>query len=181
MIHSCVFISLVIVVHESLVCPEQLNCLLFFRKILQFPQILWFSSILVYLNSFQQWLYDVEIHVLHTEDNWETRIQLLQKIQTLTDAPEEKTCIKSLKRKLLNRMKMCICFLFCLNIIFFIIFLLPSEATEDSYMFSRRLIKLNLPWSSNSKSFHFDKLWLHKLRGGSSCTPDRICWGNHLC
>ncbi len=31
MMHSCVF-CLVIVVHESLVCPEQLNCLLFFRK-----------------------------------------------------------------------------------------------------------------------------------------------------
>ncbi len=37
MIHSCVF-CLVIVVHESLVCPEQLN-FLFFRKILQVPQI----------------------------------------------------------------------------------------------------------------------------------------------
>ncbi len=27
-------------------------------------------------------------------------------------------------------------------------------ATEDSYMFSRRKIKLKLPWSSNSKRFH---------------------------
>ncbi len=31
----------------------------------------------------------------HTEDNWGTHLHLLQKIQTLTDAPEEKTCIKS--------------------------------------------------------------------------------------
>ncbi len=54
---SAVFISLVIVVHESLVCPEQLNGLLFFRKILQLSLIIWFSSIVVYLNPFQQWLY----------------------------------------------------------------------------------------------------------------------------
>ncbi len=74
-----------IVVHESHVCPEQLNCLLFFRKILQVPQILWFSSIFVYLNPFQQWLYDFEIHLFHTEDNWGTHMQLLQKVQTLTD------------------------------------------------------------------------------------------------
>ncbi len=45
---------LLIVVHESLVCPEQLNFLLFFRKILQLPQILWFSSFFVYLNPFQK-------------------------------------------------------------------------------------------------------------------------------
>ncbi len=62
MIHSCVF-CLVIVVYESFVCPEQLNCPLFFRKILEAPQILWFSSIFEYLNPFQQWLYDFEIHV----------------------------------------------------------------------------------------------------------------------
>ncbi len=44
MIHSCVF-GFVMVVHESLVCPEQLNFLLVFRKILQVPKMLWFSSI----------------------------------------------------------------------------------------------------------------------------------------
>ncbi len=48
----------------SLVCPEQLNCLLFFRKNLEVPQIIWFSSIFVYLNPFQQWLSDFEIHLL---------------------------------------------------------------------------------------------------------------------
>ncbi len=53
----------VIVVHESLVCPEQLNCLLFFRKILQLTQIIWFSIILVYLNPFQHWLYGFEINL----------------------------------------------------------------------------------------------------------------------
>ncbi len=28
---------------------------------------------------------------IHTEDNWVTRMQLLQKVQMLTDAPEGKT------------------------------------------------------------------------------------------
>ncbi len=88
-----VFFCLVIVVHESLVCPEQLNCLLFFRKILQLTQIIWFSSIFVYFNPFQQltvWLWDPSFH---TEDNWGTHFQLLQKIQTLTDAPEGETML----------------------------------------------------------------------------------------
>ncbi len=89
MIHSCGFFS-VIVVHESLLYPEQLNCLLFFRKILQLTLTLWFSSIFVYLNPFQQWLYDWDAS-FHTEDDWGTHIQLLQKIQTLTDAPEGET------------------------------------------------------------------------------------------
>ncbi len=43
-----------LVVYESLVCPEQLNCLLFFRKIPQVPQILRFSRMFVYLNPLQQ-------------------------------------------------------------------------------------------------------------------------------
>ncbi len=60
---TAVFFCLVMVVYESLVCPEQLNFLLFFEKILQLPQIIWFSSIFVYLNPFQQWLYDFEIHL----------------------------------------------------------------------------------------------------------------------
>ncbi len=47
-------VCLVIVVHESLVCPEQLNFLLFFGKIFQLPQIISFFSIFVYLNPLQQ-------------------------------------------------------------------------------------------------------------------------------
>ncbi len=84
----CVFFS--IVVHESLVCPEQLNCLLFFRKIIQLPQILWFSSIFVYLNLSNNDRMILRSIFSH-EDNWGTHMQLLQKIQTLTDAPEGKT------------------------------------------------------------------------------------------
>ncbi len=58
---TAVFFCLVIVVHESLVCLEQLNCLLFFRKILQVLHILWFFSIFCAFEpfptmTFQQWL-----------------------------------------------------------------------------------------------------------------------------
>ncbi len=60
MIHSCDFLFSD---SESRVCLEQLNCLLFFRTILQLTQIHWFSSIFVYLNPFQHWLYDFEIHL----------------------------------------------------------------------------------------------------------------------
>ncbi len=36
------------------------------------------------------WFWDT---YFHTEDNWETQIQLLQKVQTLSDAPEEETML----------------------------------------------------------------------------------------
>ncbi len=42
----------VIVVHEFLVGPEQFNCLLFFRKILQLLHVLWFSSIFCVFEHF---------------------------------------------------------------------------------------------------------------------------------
>ncbi len=40
----------------------------------------------MYLNPFRWWLHDFEIHLF----NWGTHLQLLQKIQTITDAPEGK-------------------------------------------------------------------------------------------
>ncbi len=46
------FSYFVIVVHESLVGPEQFNCLLFFRKILQLLHILWFTSIFCIFEPF---------------------------------------------------------------------------------------------------------------------------------
>ncbi len=67
-----VFFYLVIVVHEALVCPEQLNCVLFFRKTLQLTLIIWFSSIFVYLDPFQLWLYDFEIHIFTPRDSYAT-------------------------------------------------------------------------------------------------------------
>ncbi len=72
-VHSCCFCCCCLfsdVVHESLVCLEQLNCLLFFRKILQVPQILWFSFSYVkqwLFLTMTVWFWDPSFH---TEDNW---------------------------------------------------------------------------------------------------------------
>ncbi len=63
----------VIVVHESLVGPEQLNCLLFFRKILQLLHIIWFSSIFCIFEHFPTvtvWYWDPSFHM---EVNWGTQ------------------------------------------------------------------------------------------------------------
>ncbi len=128
MIHSCVF-CLVIVVHESLVYPEQLNCLLFFRKILQVPQILWFSSIFVNLNPLQQWLYDFEIH-LFTQRTTEGLIcNYYRRFKRSLMLQKEKPCIKSRGWKLLNRMEMCKFFLFFLNIKYKYIYIYISFST----------------------------------------------------
>ncbi len=84
MIHVCFLMF----IHESLVCPEQLNCLLFFRKILHVLHILRFSSIFCIFEPFlamSVWFWDPSFH---TEGNWGTQIQLLKKVQTFTDAPE---------------------------------------------------------------------------------------------
>ncbi len=86
MIHDCFYILWV--VHESLVGPEQLNCLLFFRRIPQLRHILWFSSIFCIFEPFPKvtvWFWGP---YLHTEDNWGTQTQLLQKMETFTDAQE---------------------------------------------------------------------------------------------
>ncbi len=88
------FFCLVIVVLESLVCPEQLNCLLFFRKILQFPQILWFSSIFVYLNPFQKWLYDFEIHLFTLRTTEVLICNYYRRFKCSLMLQKEKWCIK---------------------------------------------------------------------------------------
>ncbi len=60
------------VVHESLVCPEQLNCPLFFRKILQVPQILCFFSHFCVFEPFPTMTVLFWDPSFHTEDNWRT-------------------------------------------------------------------------------------------------------------
>ncbi len=114
----------VIVVQESLVCPEQLNCLLFFRKILQVSQILWFSASFAYLTlfQFQQWLYDFEIHLFTLRTTEGLIHNYYRKFKRSLMLQKKKTCIKSQGCKLLNRMKMCTFFLFCLHIIIFFSF-----------------------------------------------------------
>ncbi len=95
MIHSCVFFCLVIVVHESLVCPEQLKCMLLFGKILQLLRILWFSSIFVFLNPFQQWLYDFEIHFFTLRTTERLICNYYRRFKRSLMLQKEKSCIKS--------------------------------------------------------------------------------------
>ncbi len=92
---TAVFFCLVIVVHESLVCPEQLNFLLFFRKILQVLQILWFSSIFVFLNPFQQWLYGFEIHLFTPRITEGLICNYYRRFKRSLMLQKEKPCIKS--------------------------------------------------------------------------------------
>ncbi len=86
-LYCCCCFCLVIVVNESLVCPEHLNCLLFFIEILQVQQIVWFSSIFSIFEPFTMtvWFWDTSFH---TKDKWGNCTQLLQKVQMLTDAPK---------------------------------------------------------------------------------------------
>ncbi len=89
MIHSVFFFF-----YEFLVCPEQLNCLLLFRKILQVPQIIWFSSIFVYLNPFQQWLYDFEIPIFTSRTTEGLICNYYRRFKRSLMLQKEKTCIK---------------------------------------------------------------------------------------
>ncbi len=73
------FLFFLIVVHESLVCSEQLNWAMFFRKILQVLQNLPFSSIFCIFEPFPAvtvWFWDPSFH---TED-------LRKIIQIFTDS-----------------------------------------------------------------------------------------------
>ncbi len=113
-------VCLVIVVHESLVCSEQLNCLLFFRKILQVTEILCFSSIFVYLNPFQQWLYDFEIHLFTLRMTEGLIHNYYRRFRRSLMLQKKKHALRAEAWKLLNRMKIwSTFFLFCLNIICF--------------------------------------------------------------
>ncbi len=95
---TAVFVCFVIVVHESLVCPGQLNCLLFFRKILELPQIIWFSSIFVYLNPFQQWLYDFEIHLFTPRTTEELIYNYYRRFKHSLMLQKENSCLAALIR-----------------------------------------------------------------------------------
>ncbi len=144
-----------IVVHESLVCSEQFNCLLFIRKILQLPQILWFSSIFVYLNPFQQWLYDFEIHLFTPRTTEGLIHNYYRRFKHSPMLQKEKHVLRAGPLKTLNRMRdwWIFFFLFCLNIIFCSFSTALQKLQKIVTMFHRRQIKLNLSWILNSKSF----------------------------
>ncbi len=117
MIHCFFF---VMVVHESLVCSEQLNWALFFRKNHPCPA---YSSVFSIFCIFEPskavtvWFWDPSFH---TEDNWGTQTQILKKFKHSLMLLKEPRCIKSRGWKLLNRMK--IYFLILLKYIYIYIF-----------------------------------------------------------
>ncbi len=115
---TAVFINLVIVVHESLVCSEQFNCLLW---ILQLTLTLWFYSIFMYLNPFQRWLYDFEMNLFTPRTTEGLIHNYYRRFKHSLMLQKEKPCIKSGAWKLLNIMEMCIFFSFCLNIYFHLV------------------------------------------------------------
>ncbi len=99
------FFCVVIVVHESLVDPEQFNYLLFFRQILQLLHTHWFSSNFCIIEAFPTvtvWFGETPFH---TEGNWGTNTQLLQKVgyKHLLMLRKATECIKNRGCKLLNR------------------------------------------------------------------------------
>ncbi len=59
------------------------------------PQILWFSSIFVYLNPFQQWLYDSEIHLFTPRTNEGLICNYYWRFKHSLMLQKEKTRIKS--------------------------------------------------------------------------------------
>ncbi len=141
------FFCLVIVVHESLVCPEQLNCLLFFRKILQVPQILWFSSIFVNLNN----------DCMISRSIFSYRGQPRDSYATITEDSNTHWCSRR-KNHALGRENIWTekdVYIFLVFPIYDIFsFSTALQKLQKSSIFFRRQIKLNLPQSSNSTSFH---------------------------
>ncbi len=80
-------------------------------------QILWFSSIFVYLNPFQQLLYDFDIHIFTPRTTEGLICNYSRRFKHSLMLQKKKHALRDRAWKLLNRMKMCIFFLFCLNII----------------------------------------------------------------
>ncbi len=134
-----------VIVYESIVCSEQLNWALFFRKM----QILLFSSIFCEFEPFPAvtvWFCDPSFHA---EDNLRDSSTTFNKGSNIHWCSRRKhDALRAGGWKLLNRMKMSTFFLFCWNIIVFYL-VLPFETTEDTCMFPGRQIKYNLSWSSN--------------------------------
>ncbi len=128
--YTVVFFCLVIVVHESLVCPEQLKFLLFFRKILQVPQIIcFFVCIWTLSNNDCMVLRSIFSH----------RGQLRDSFASITEDSNTHWCSRRKNHALRafwtfeQNEGICIFFLFCLNIIFFFF--------STALQFSRRQIK----------------------------------------
>ncbi len=89
--YTAVCLCLVIVVHESLVCPEQLNCLLFFScstNSLVFQHFCVFEP----FPTMTVWFWDPSFH---TEDDWETHYNYYRRFKHSPMLQKKKPCIKS--------------------------------------------------------------------------------------
>ncbi len=144
------FFCFVLVVHESLVCSEQLNWAVLQTNpprsvdsaVFQHIWTLSSSDCMILRSIFSHWG------------------QLMDSNTTIKKGSNIHWCSRRTHDALrAGCWKLCTgwrfpTFFFCWNIYFFSIYYCPSEATEDTCMFPGRQIKYNLPWSSNSKSFH---------------------------
>ncbi len=92
---TAVLFCLVIVVHESLVCPEQLNCLLFIQKNPSGPTNYLVFQYFVYLNPFQQWLDDFEIHLFTPRTTKGLICNYFRRFKHSLMLQKEKSCINS--------------------------------------------------------------------------------------
>ncbi len=78
------------------------------------------------------WFWDPSFH---TEDDWETHTQLLQKIKTLTDAPEKKNMYQEGVKTFEQNGDV---YIFLILPKYHIFSFSTALATEDSYMFPRK-------------------------------------------
>ncbi len=90
---TTVFFCLVIVAHESLVCHEQVNCLLF-RCLFQVPQNLCFSSIFCVFEPFPT-MTDFEIHFFTPRTTEGLICNYYRRFKCSLMLQKEKPCIKS--------------------------------------------------------------------------------------
>ncbi len=137
---SAVFISLVIVVHESLVCAEQINCLLFFRKVIL---CIWTLS-----NNDCMILRSIFSHRRRLRDSNTTITE-----ETLTDAPEGETIIKS--RRTFEFEEQCKFSLICLLENMW----LSSERKYKYMVYVAVLNKIKKIFGQNKKHMHIFNLF----------------------
>ncbi len=126
------FFCFVLVVHESLVCSEQLNWALFFRQILHVLQNLQFSNIFCIFEPFPAVTMILRSIFSHWGQLRDSNTSIKKRFKHSLMLQKETRCIKSWGGggggwKHLNRMKMSKFFLFCRNIYIFSFSTVPRK------------------------------------------------------
>ncbi len=83
MIQDCFYILWLLFMSPLLVLSSSVCCSS--EKSSSFCTFFGFPASSAYLNPFQKWLYDYEIHIFTFEDNRGTHTQLLQKVETFEE------------------------------------------------------------------------------------------------